>query len=359
MLTPTEFRKLAVSLKGIPYILGAESSPDRIPKALDCSELVQWLYARNGTPITDGAWLQYAATIAVTGSPQVGDLVFLRNNAARSNGIGHVAVLTAKLPNGDWEIVEARGRAYGVVVTTLSYWRTRAHFVGPRRYPAFKLLACRPANRLFRLTTANVRAAQYGGLPSASSARGEELALIKPSIITVQEADEDTRNAIRKTMGKSWVVRPVGMVGVMFRNTSWHEIGHEEIAFGNTVHGAALSRLRSLENNSAIMNVISVHNRSKQSFPADKSDSWVTEAKRGFISLMFEELEMNGPTVIAGDFNLTNADDLFTAQGFTRASPAGSIDQIWTRDIDTRGMVRRRANTSDHDWLTLQGTLKP
>lgn len=131
------FRSLAIKQVGKPYVLGAEaaaSNPD--PAEFDCSELVEWLYARAGTTITDLAAAQYNATSAVSknSSPKVGDLVFLRNNPARSNGIGHVAVLTKKLSNGDWEIVEARGRAYGVVKTTLSYWKQRSFYAGLRRY---------------------------------------------------------------------------------------------------------------------------------------------------------------------------------------------------------------------------------
>ncbi|HEY3409365.1 MAG TPA: peptidoglycan-binding protein, partial [Propionicimonas sp.] len=61
-------------------------------------------------------------------------MVFLRNNPARANGIGHTAVLTKKLANGDWRIIEARGRAYGVVRSTLSYWKTRSYYAGLRRF---------------------------------------------------------------------------------------------------------------------------------------------------------------------------------------------------------------------------------
>jgi hypothetical protein len=136
VLTAAEFAKLAEAQVGKKYILGAEAAlTNSSPRAFDCSELVQWLYGRSGNPITDLAAAQYNATTSVsTSSPKPGDLVFLRNNPARSNGIGHVAVVTKKLSNGDWEIIEARGRAYGVVKTTLSYWKQRAYFAGMRRY---------------------------------------------------------------------------------------------------------------------------------------------------------------------------------------------------------------------------------
>ena len=141
-MNTAEFIKLARDQVGKPYVLGAEASmTDPDPKAFDCSELVQWLYYQAGVKnptFTDGAWLQYKATTAVT-SPRTGDLVFLRNNPARDNGIGHVGIITAKKSNGDWEVVEAKGRAYGVVRSTLSYWKTRAYYAGIRRTSRLKL----------------------------------------------------------------------------------------------------------------------------------------------------------------------------------------------------------------------------
>lgn len=136
-MTAAQFAKLAEAQVGKPYVLGAYAAiSDVDPSKFDCSELVKWLFGRSGTPITDLAAWQYDATKAVGKgtSPKAGDLVFLRNNPARSNGIGHVAVLTKKLSSGDWEVIEARGRAYGVVKTTLSYWKQRSYYAGLRRY---------------------------------------------------------------------------------------------------------------------------------------------------------------------------------------------------------------------------------
>ena len=136
-MTAAQFAKLAEAQVGKPYVLGAETLVTQAdPPKFDCSELVQWLFGRSGNPITDLAAAQYNATkkVASGTSPRTGDLVFLRNNPARSNGIGHVAVLTKKLSSGDWEIIEARGRAYGVVKTTLSYWKHRSYYAGLRRY---------------------------------------------------------------------------------------------------------------------------------------------------------------------------------------------------------------------------------
>lgn len=144
MFTAQQFRQRANQMVGVPYVLGAEWSKSCVapcvPRALDCSELVEGLFRENGTPIGDLAASQYDKTVAVgSGRERVGDLVFLRNNRYRWNGIGHVAVLTAKLSNGDWEIVESKGSRYGTVRTTLSYWKTRGYYTGVRRFPGFAL----------------------------------------------------------------------------------------------------------------------------------------------------------------------------------------------------------------------------
>lgn len=140
--TAAQYRALAIKQVGKRYVLG-QPVPYKggNPKALDCSGLVIWLGYESGCHATGGdttAAGLYNRSRAVS-SPRVGDMVFLRNNPARANGIGHVAVITAKLSSGDWEIVEARGRAAGVVRTTLSYWRTRRHYAGIRRLPDFVL----------------------------------------------------------------------------------------------------------------------------------------------------------------------------------------------------------------------------
>ncbi|HML50389.1 MAG TPA: peptidoglycan-binding protein [Propionicimonas sp.] len=141
VLSAAGFAKVANAQVGKRYILGAEAAVTNTnPSAFDCSELVQWVYGRSGNPITDLAAAQYDVTKPVKGSPKPGDLVFLRNNPARSNGIGHVAVVTKKLKNGDWRVIEARGRAYGVVRTTLSYWKTRSYYAGLRRYSQLNLV---------------------------------------------------------------------------------------------------------------------------------------------------------------------------------------------------------------------------
>ena len=129
-MTADQYADLADAQVGKPYVLGANG-----PKSFDCSSLVIWVNNQSGAfrMGDDTAAGLYNRSRRVVGSPAVGDMVFLRNNPARSNGIGHMAVLTKKLSNGEWRIIEARGRAYGVVRSTLSFWKQRSYYAGLRR----------------------------------------------------------------------------------------------------------------------------------------------------------------------------------------------------------------------------------
>lgn len=178
-LTPSGFASLADAQVGKAYVLGAEvAATTANPTKFDCSELVQWLYSRSGNEITDLAAAQYNATKKVTGSPQAGDLVFLRNNPARANGIGHVAILTQKLSSGDWRIIEARGHAYGVVRTTLSYWKQRSYYAGLRRSSNFVLVGTDGVTKMANIdpyqgtcisVTANGSTLKYRGYTSIAN----------------------------------------------------------------------------------------------------------------------------------------------------------------------------------------------
>ena len=70
-MTAAAFTALAEAQVGKPYVLGAEalaSNPN--PPRFDCSELVEWLYARSGNRITDLAAAQYNATRPRRGRPR-------------------------------------------------------------------------------------------------------------------------------------------------------------------------------------------------------------------------------------------------------------------------------------------------
>lgn len=369
MLTAKAFREILIKCVGLPYVLGAEWKPPYTerPKALDCSEIVEAAYALNGTPIGDLAASQFDKTRALKSgeSPQIGDLVFLRNNRARWNGIGHVAIISAKLPGGDYEIVEARGRKWGVVKTTLSYWKTRAHYTGVRRFPGFKLApetVVPDKDRRFRLLWANRRAERWGGLPDNSRRPGQEMKALKPSIILGCEMSELARNITRDVLGTSWITWPQGMVWVTWDKKRWREKAHSVEAFGNNIHGWVSVTLESLKDNHRHMTVVAIHNRPKSSYPG-YTDAQVVEAKRATIKSALDALPA-GPVIVAIDANTEKAWDLFEKRGLVRFTDdvpthgTHKIDAIWgTPDIVKRKSEFVNNTISDHKWGILDGTL--
>lgn len=359
-LTATEFRKLALSTVGLPYILGAEVKWPAKPKALDCSELVEYLYDANGTPIGDLAAWQYDKTEKVTGAPRVGDLVFLRNNPARSNGIGHVAVITAKLSNGDYEIVEARGRASGVVRTTLSYWKTRRYYTGVRRFRGFSLKTNTPTGpRKFRFYSGNMASSVFGHQPSdKTNTRGKYLKSsdVAASIMALQEVPEASRDAIRNALGGTsrYLTWPVGMVGTIWSKSKWDYTSFKLVPFGNSIHGAVRATFRD-PGNGELLDVINIHNRSKDSIGGTAAD--VREVKEKYLRSARQLVQKGRYTILAGDMAMSNHQTILGDLGLTcitQTQPTyngGPIDAIYT-NLPVRKLTRLKAPFMDHwGWL--------
>ena len=362
-MTSAAFAALAESQVGKPYVLGAEalaSNPN--PPRFDCSELVEWLYARSGNRITDLAAAQYNATRPVVGAPKVGDLVFLRNNPARSNGIGHVAVVTGKLSNGDWRIIEARGRAAGVVRTTLSYWRTRRYYAGLRRQATFSLAAETLATPVpsaavaFRLGVANL--AGYGRTLDGP-ALGEALrARLRCSVLILTETTETARYAIRDALGgrERWKVEvaPGGTCCVMWDSAKWVYGPVRTADFGDNWHGAVAVPLTSRVNGRGL-DVIGTHTR---------PGAVATDAEKDADIRAAFGLAGTWPVVVGGDFarNAPSRPSLFVraTDALDTMDKAGvqSVDDAYTRGLAVRGssLVDPGA-LSDHKWRVVQLTL--
>lgn len=169
-MTVSQYAELADSQVGKPYLLGANG-----PTEFDCSSLVIWLNNSSGAfrMGDDTAAGLYNRSRPVSGPPRVGDMVFLRNNPARSNGIGHMAVLTKELSSGEWRIIEARGRAYGVVRSTLSYWKQRSYYAGLRRLATIAFAstggAATSASRLYQSGCVTVGSRSYASFSSTTN----------------------------------------------------------------------------------------------------------------------------------------------------------------------------------------------
>ncbi|MBP7406072.1 MAG: endonuclease/exonuclease/phosphatase family protein [Candidatus Microthrix sp.] len=305
---------------GKPYVLGADG-----PNAWDCSGLV--IGGNNASGAfrmgDDTAAGLYNRSRAVTGSPAVGDLVFLRNNPARSNGIGHVAVLTQKLSNGDWRIIEARGRAYGVVRTTLSYWKTRAHYTGVRRLPAFKLATATvpPVEKVtgVNVTTYNCLDPRFGGKANDDASIVNAAA---SSVYLLTEAPDVLRTNLRARRPGGlarWLVWERGAQAIMFDRTKWQHGEESSVVFGPTsYHGAKIAILtHKVTGLRAQFVVLHLPPSSVASEPQRKA----------YLDKLIEALDPNLSTVIGGDFNSQRAGEWLNAAGFDVLPTGGTNDK--------------------------------
>lgn len=385
MYTPTAFAARALSLVGLPYHLGAEWAPSTVapakPKALDCSELVEGLFRENGTSIGDLAASQYGKTVKASGSVRVGDLVFLRNNPARWNGIGHVAVVVGGAggvkPDGAGQyavvgepiIVEARGRASGVVRTTLTYWKGRAHYTGLRRFPGFKL-AAEPTSGDVVFRSGQLNLELWGGnqSPASFAARGAYLHdKMRCSLYLLQETSPalpaypgDMRAALRAELGPQWQFSALSEVAIFWDGDKFDRAGADRAASFGVYQGALCTPLR--HQSGFRFDAISTHVRpGKVASPADKR----ADIRRAF------GLAKSWAAIEGGDHNTREWRDLLPT-GWTAATPdvdtqaAGALDHIGIRSGTSGTLAVRNVAqldpgpVSDHTaWVvTLAATIK-
>ena len=344
LMTPKEYSALANTLVGRRYVLGQPSPYDKPnPEALDCSGLVIWLNLKSGAYKMgdDTAAGLYNRSKAVKGTPTVGDMVFLRNNPARSNGIGHMAVITAKLSNGDWRIVEARGRASGVVATTLSYWKTRKYYAGIRRLPGFKLSSGNPTppdpsaskSFSFYVMTYNGQEPRFGGKNDDASVVNKAAC----SINLLTEFTEDMRNAARAARlgGKAahlvWTRDDNKSQAIMFDKKKWGHTNRHPVTFGPTsYHGGVVAVLtRKANGRKVVFGVLHL--------PPGKVASQEDRFKY-FRKFMAKVNQFSLPAVIGGDFNTEKAVDWLKAEGFQVSNVGPTTDSGSTLDfIAVRG----------------------
>lgn len=135
-MTTEGVQELLLSLLGIPYVLGAEvrpgdlaNMPATLPKALDCSELTQLAMAKAGHPefgdLAAAQWAKCTPVARKSDLPLVGGIVVLHNNPGRLANVGHIGMTVGRTPNGIRRVVEARGRAWGTVVSDLDEFLAR------------------------------------------------------------------------------------------------------------------------------------------------------------------------------------------------------------------------------------------
>ena len=112
--------QLAQAWLGVPYLFGGCSRG-----GVDCSCLVQNVYAAVGVHLPRVAVDQFNATIAVP-DPQPGDLVFFANTY--EPGISHVGIY---IGNGLQINAPTTGEVVSIAPVFTGYWGT--HYAGARR----------------------------------------------------------------------------------------------------------------------------------------------------------------------------------------------------------------------------------
>lgn len=113
---------------GKPYVFGVENNPDEKDlakyRAWDCSEIVEVGFHKIGITVPDGSYNQAKMCKRLTGTPSkllIGDLGFKWD--PETEAIHHVGIYI-----GADEVVEAKGRQWGVVVTTIEDYTKSTHF---------------------------------------------------------------------------------------------------------------------------------------------------------------------------------------------------------------------------------------
>ena len=127
-----KFNSLAQKLVGKPYIFGAETDlkdPDPAHiKSLDCSELCEWLFAQIGIIVPDGSYNQFKISSPIKGEPIIGDMGF--KWIPETEVVHHVGIFLVS------DVIEAKGKAYGTVLTPRKWFEGSSHFAMWRRLNA-------------------------------------------------------------------------------------------------------------------------------------------------------------------------------------------------------------------------------
>lgn len=121
---------LGKALVGKPYVFGSEvnlKDPDPVHiKSIDCSELVEWLFAQIGIVVPDGSYNQFKVSHPVKADDlRIGDLGF--KWIPETHSVHHVGVWIGET------VLEAKGINYGTVLTDRKTFEASEHFAGWRR----------------------------------------------------------------------------------------------------------------------------------------------------------------------------------------------------------------------------------
>ncbi len=124
----------AFNLVGVPYAIGSEPDAGVFPpKSLDCSELIQYLFFRQGfTDCPDGSWNQHRESVPVD-DPRPGDWGFwgstLKKTVDNPFGIYHAGMIYNDKSVVEARALDAQGRFGQVILRDRSRWESWEPFI--------------------------------------------------------------------------------------------------------------------------------------------------------------------------------------------------------------------------------------
>lgn len=119
----------AMRYLGVPYHWGGQT-----PKGFDCAGFTRYIYRKFGVELASSSTAQYKAGLSIVrDSLQRGDLVFF-GGRHRAKHVGHVGIVTATQPNGQFSFIHASSKGIRVTPSTEGYYVKR--FLGARRLTA-------------------------------------------------------------------------------------------------------------------------------------------------------------------------------------------------------------------------------
>lgn len=219
------------------------------------------------------------------------------------------------------------------------------------------------ASATFTFATMNREAERFGGLDDQSLAPGRYMKdKIRASIYTLSEVSETARDSIKKTL-KHFKSYATAYVAVFWDGKKYRHSDVADVKW-TAYHGAI--RVRLTHNATGrVVNVIAIHVPPAVHW-AGKSDSYIVDAKRELIRNALTKLHQPGyPTILAGDFNLTDAvDPIANSFGLGLLSDnlpthkGKAIDRIYGSHIRTTD-PRIIRPPSDHAGIRITVTLNP
>ena len=216
-----------------------------------------------------------------------------------------------------------------------------------------------PGGVNLRAASYNLQAKRWGGSTYAADAAFVK-ATLRPSILMVQEAEEDARDAIRAATGfKVW---PLGYVGLLWDPAKWDNGPRISTSLGTAYHGAVGCELTRRTTGQTLV-AASVHIRPRDAF---KTAAAAKTGKKADIAKVIALLAKYPRVMVGGDWSSDSRAQM-EAAGYTLATPySDTYDKAGVQRLDavyTRGLTDRTGGriaptaASDHHGLIANLTI--